>query len=91
LITARASKSAASYNVIAVTLQLEPADGLFISDAVAELEAASSARLGVLFSNQEGNPARDPGGLMAIPSLSEIQLPVDPSTASRWHVPRLPS
>ena len=65
----------ASYSAIAEVLQLEPAEILFVSDALAEIEAAHGIGMDVIFSDREGNPGRDPGPFNAIKSLAEIELP----------------
>ena len=65
----------ASYSAIAEVLQLEPAEILFVSDALAEIEAAHGIGMAVIFSDREGNPGRDPGPFNAIQSLAEIELP----------------
>ena len=65
----------ASYGAIAKMLMLEPAQILFVSDAIAELEAANAVGMAVHFSDREGNPARAPGAFMAIKSLADIELP----------------
>ena len=64
-----------SYSAIAEVLQLEPAEILFVSDALAEIEAAHGIGMAVIFSDREGNPGRDPGPFNAIKSLTEIELP----------------
>ena len=68
-------QAAASYGAIAAALQLEPAEILFVSDALAELEAAHGIGMAVAFSDRQGNPGRDPGPFNAIQSLAEIELP----------------
>lgn len=68
-------QQSASYGAIAKMLMLEPAQILFVSDAIAELEAASAVGMAVHFSDREGNPARAPGPFMAIKSLADIELP----------------
>ena len=65
----------ASYRAIAADLQLKPAEILFVSDALAEIEAAHGVGMAVIFSDREGNPGRDPGPFNAIKSLTEIELP----------------
>ena len=65
----------ASYSAIAEVLQLEPAEILFVSDALAEIEAAHGIGMAVIFSDREGNPGRNPGPFNAIKSLAEIELP----------------
>lgn len=68
-------QQSASYGAIAKMLMLEPAQILFVSDAIAELEAANAVGMAVHFSDREGNPARAPGAFMAIKSLADIELP----------------
>ena len=68
-------QAADSYGAIAAALQLEPAEILFVSDALAELEAAHGIGMAVAFSDRQGNPGRDPGPFNAIQSLAEIELP----------------
>jgi enolase-phosphatase E1 len=67
----------ASYSTIAADLQLEPAEILFVSDAIAEIEAAHGIGMAVRFSDRQGNPWRDPGSFRPITSLADIQLPAD--------------
>jgi enolase-phosphatase E1 len=55
-----------SYRSIAEQMKVEPADVLFISDSLSELEAAASAGMAVLFSDREGNPGRDSGAFERI-------------------------
>lgn len=50
-----------SYQAIAEQMQSAPEQILFISDSLSELEAAAAAGLRVLFSDRDGNPARDSG------------------------------
>lgn len=68
-------QQSASYGAIAKMLMLEPAQILFVSDAIAELEAANAVGMAVHFSDREGNPARAPGPFMAIKSLADIERP----------------
>ena len=68
-------QAADSYSAIATALQLEPAEILFVSDALAEIEAAHRIGMAVNFSDREGNPGRAPGPFNAIQSLVEIKLP----------------
>ena len=68
-------QAADSYSAIAAALQLEPAEILFVSDALAEIEAAHRIGIAVNFSDREGNPGRAPGPFNAIQSLVEIKLP----------------
>jgi len=64
-----------SYSAIAAVLQLEPAEILFVSDAIAEIRAAHGIGMAVRFSDRQGNPGRDPGPFNAIESLAKIELP----------------
>ncbi|MFZ9148965.1 MAG: acireductone synthase [Vulcanococcus sp.] len=50
-----------SYQAIAIEMQTAPSSVLFISDSLAELEAADQAGMQVLFSDREGNPGRESG------------------------------
>jgi methionine salvage enolase-phosphatase E1 len=47
---------------------------MFISDSVAELKAAQSAGMKVLFSDRRGNPARDSEKFTAITHFDQIVL-----------------
>ena len=49
-----------------------PAAVLFISDALAELQAAQAAGMACLFSDRPGNPARDSGPFARISDYSEL-------------------
>jgi len=54
--TAGPKKESASYTKIAASLQMDPADIVFVSDAVAELEAAAAAGIGAtVMSIRPGN------------------------------------
>lgn len=70
-------QQAASYQAILQHLGCPASQVLFLSDAVAELQAAAAAGLAVVFSDRPGNPARDPG---SFPRLSRLDA-LDPS---RW-------
>lgn len=70
-----AKQAPASYGAIAAALQREPAEILFVSDAIGEIEAAHGIGMIVRFSDRQGNPGRDSGPFNAIQSLAEIQLP----------------
>lgn len=65
-------QEAASYAAIAADLGVEPAQLLFISDSLAELQAASAAGMEVLFSDREGNPGRDSGPFARIGDYSHL-------------------
>jgi enolase-phosphatase E1 len=67
-------QNAESYRCIAEQLPY-PADAvLFISDALAECEAAAAAGMAVLFSDRDGNPQRDPGPFERISSFDQLLL-----------------
>lgn len=63
-----------SYERIARELQCPSAAVLFISDALAECEAASAAGMAVLFSDRAGNPHRDSGRFERICSFDQLVL-----------------
>lgn len=69
-----AKQQTESYQRILEVIGCRAEQALFVSDALAELEAASSAGMKVVFSNREGNPHRDPGPFMSIRSLDQLQL-----------------
>jgi enolase-phosphatase E1 len=62
-----------SYQAIAAAMQVPAGDVLFISDALSELLAADAAGMPVLFSDREGNPARDSGSFERISSYSTLE------------------
>ena len=61
-----------SYLMIAKSMGTTPSDVLFISDALQELEAADAAGMKTLFSDREGNPARDAGRFAKISDYSRL-------------------
>ena len=61
-----------SYLMIAKSMGTAPSDVLFISDALQELEAADAAGMKTLFSDREGNPARDAGRFARISDYSGL-------------------
>ena len=61
-----------SYLTIAHSMGTTPSDVLFISDALKELEAADAAGMKTLFSDREGNPARDAGRFARISDYSRL-------------------
>ena len=71
-----AKQEASSYRRIAEAMAVEPAAVLFISDALAEVEAAASAGMAVLFSDRDGNPGRDSGPFAKISDYSELSFDV---------------
>jgi methylthioribulose-1-phosphate dehydratase len=72
--TIGAKGDAASYRAIAAAMGLDPAAILFVSDALAELEAAAAAGMATRFSVREGNPRQDPGPFEPITSLEQIEI-----------------
>jgi enolase-phosphatase E1 len=62
-----------SYRQIAKAMGVEPSGVLFISDALAELEAAHGAGMAVLLSDRPGNPNRDSGPFERISDYSQLQ------------------
>jgi enolase-phosphatase E1 len=67
-------RDAKSYRTIAAAMETSPAQVLFISDALAECEAAATAGMQVLFSYREGNPARDPGSFEPIGDYGRLDI-----------------
>ncbi|MBV8672016.1 MAG: acireductone synthase [Acidobacteriaceae bacterium] len=68
-----AKVESASYGKIADALKVSPADVLFISDAVRELDAARDAGMRTLLSLRPGNsPVEDDHGHSAIRSFDEV-------------------
>ena len=65
-----AKQEAGSYRSIATSMGCDPAAVLFVSDSLAELEAAAAAGMVVLFSDREGNPGRDSGPFERIADYS---------------------
>jgi len=61
-----------SYLTIATEMQTTPANVLFISDSLQELEAADTAGMKTLFSDREGNPAREAGRFARISDYSSL-------------------
>ena len=62
-----------SYVVISLAFGCEPADILFVSDVVRELDAARSAGMATALCIRPGNPAQFPGTHRTVLSLDEIQ------------------
>lgn len=63
-----------SYKNIAGSIGCPSERVLFISDVKAELDAASTAGMQVLFSSRAGNPSRDPGQYQAIDTYEHLEL-----------------
>lgn len=67
-----AKQQSISYTQIADLMQTTPEQVLFISDSLAELQAAAQAGMACLFSDREGNPGRDSGGFERISDYSQL-------------------
>ncbi|MCP9793446.1 acireductone synthase [Vulcanococcus limneticus Candia 3F8] len=67
-------QQAQSYHRIAESMGASPQHVLFVSDSLAELEAADTAGMAVLFSDRDGNPAHDPGRFERITNYSHLSL-----------------
>lgn len=65
---------ASSYSAISQTMRVHPRQVLFISDALAECEAAQQAGMDVLFSDRPGNPQRNPSTFGKISDYSELVI-----------------
>jgi enolase-phosphatase E1 len=61
-----------SYGAIADRMGADPARILFVSDSLAELQAAAAAGLAVLFSDRPGNPETDSAGFSRVRNFDEI-------------------
>ncbi|MFQ6537960.1 MULTISPECIES: acireductone synthase [Aphanothece] len=72
-------QAAQSYRTIAAAMATSPPQVLFISDALAECQAAAAAGMHVLFSDREGNPARDPGSFARIADYSGLEIASPPA------------
>jgi enolase-phosphatase E1 len=69
-----AKNDSSSYRAIAERLNCAPKRVLFISDANAELVAARTAGMQVLFSERPGNPQTADDGFERIDTFSSLQL-----------------
>ncbi len=69
-----AKQAEASYSRIAADLELPAQQVLFVSDALAECQAAASAGMQVLFSDRDGNPERDAGPFERISTFEALEL-----------------
>jgi enolase-phosphatase E1 len=67
-----AKREAASYRRIAASLDCEPSDVLFISDVVAELDAAGEAGLQTRLCVRPGNPSQPPSSHEVIRSFDSL-------------------
>ena len=67
-------KAPESYTTIAARMATDPERILFISDSLAEVQAASVAGLPVLFSARPGNPETDSAGYMRVENFNDLRL-----------------
>lgn len=67
-------QEADSYRDIVEILDCAPEQVLFISDSTAELSAADTSGLQVIFSNRPGNPERNSKGFDSIQSLEQLDV-----------------
>ena len=65
-----------SYASIATAMGTEPSSVLFVSDSLAELQAADAVGMAVLFSDRDDNPGRDNGSFARISDYSQLSLDV---------------
>lgn len=63
-----------SYQVISQAMGVQSQQVLFVSDALAECEAANQAGMAVLFSDRPDNPMRDPGAFERISNYTELVI-----------------
>ena len=75
--------SAASYERIAREVDKRPAAILFVSDVVAELDAARAAGMKTIMSQRPGNPPQPEHDHQVVVSFDEIQQAPLPSSTSR--------
>ena len=71
--TVGSKRDASSYALIASSLQRDPCDVLFVSDCVAELDAARSAGLNTALCVREEAFPEDSGGHPIVQSLAELE------------------
>lgn len=71
-----AKNDRSSYETIAAAIGTKPQETLFVSDAIAELQAANKAGMEVVFSQRPGNPQQDSQGFPSISSFTNIDPPV---------------
>ncbi len=67
-------KAPQSYEAIADLMETDPQRILFISDSLAEVQAASAAGLPVLFSVRPGNPETDSAGYSRVENFNDIRF-----------------
>lgn len=71
-----AKNTRSSYESIAAAIGTKPQETLFVSDAIAELQAANEAGMEVVFSQRPGNPHQDSHGFPCISSFTNFDPPV---------------
>jgi len=69
-----AKQASESYQRIAKAMNCSTAETLFVSDALAECEAAAAAGMEVLFSRRTGNPQQEPGCFQNISNYADLIL-----------------
>jgi enolase-phosphatase E1 len=69
-----AKQAAESYQRIAQAMGCAPERTLFVSDALAECEAASATGMQVLFSKRTGNPHQHPGIFAEISNYADLEI-----------------
>jgi len=69
-----AKQAAESYQQIAKVMNCATTETLFVSDALAECEAAAAAGMQVLFSRRAGNPQQEPGSFQNISTYADLIL-----------------
>jgi enolase-phosphatase E1 len=69
-----AKQATESYQHIAAAMGCSTAGIMFVSDALAECEAAEAAGLQVLFSKRAGNPQMEPGRFQDISDYADLHL-----------------
>ena len=72
-------REAASYRRIAERCELAAAAFLFVSDVVAELDAAAAAGMATALSVRPGNPAAEPGPHPVVRSFAELLQRSEPA------------
>ena len=73
-----------SYRQISDAMQTKPTNILFVSDILAELEAAESAGLKLLFSRRTGNPQTDAGPYPSTETYANVSIYTNGSAPVSW-------
>ena len=74
-------QQSSSYTAIALAMGSAAEQVLFISDSLAELQAAHAAGMAVLFSDRDGNPGRDSGPFERISDYTHLDTADDTQRA----------